>query len=104
MSREFGRCQGGYLHSQIEWAAEDLANGHLEVTRQWAGMMRTLYPVMYAICSAEEYDSGVDFAIFRSIEAIPQIREELTRIEAFLHPYERVIEEAVRRHATEAKS
>jgi hypothetical protein len=96
MSREFGSCESGYLHSQIETAAHDLATGNDATTRVWADVMREFYPVAYAICSAEACDSAEYDSIMRSIEALPRIRAALDRVEAHIKPYAEVAREAVR--------
>lgn len=96
MSREFGSYASGYLHAQIEYAADDLAGGRDATTRVWADVMKAFHPVAYAICSSEACDSGEYDSIMRSIEQVPHIEAALAKVKAHLEPYRRVMEEAVR--------
>lgn len=96
MSREFGSYASGYLHTQIECAADDLAGGRDATTRVWADLIKAFHPVAYAICSSEACDSGEYDSIMRSIEQMPALKAALAKAEAHIDPYRRVMEEAVR--------
>ena len=97
MSREFGSNEQGFLHDQIRTAAEDLEGGRLATTRAWAPLVKEMYPVMYAIASAEACDSDEATAILASMEVTPQLRAALDELEQYLYPYRAVAREAVRR-------
>jgi hypothetical protein len=97
MSREFGSYGSGYLHEQIDTAANDLANGREETTRAWAGFMRVFHDVAYAVCSSEACDSSESRSIMASIDAIPRLRAELDKIESRLRPFKDCMEDAVKK-------
>ncbi len=96
MSREFGSYSAGYLHSQIENAADDLAGGRDAMTRAWAAFFRAFHPVAYAICSSEACDSGEDDSILETIKQLPELQAALDKVRAHVRPFEMVAQEAVR--------
>lgn len=96
MSREFGSCCSGYLHSQMLYAAEDCKGGRDELTRLWGSFLEEFYPVAYEICSSEAFDSGPDAPIMETIRRLPALQERMRAIEAYVTLFARVAEEAVR--------
>jgi hypothetical protein len=98
MSREFGEFMSGYFHDKINYAAEDAANGRLEITRKWGEFLEMFYDIAYAISSAEACDSDEYDPIMVSIAKIPALQREISLISDYLRTYERVMQEAVKKH------
>ncbi len=103
MSREFGSYMSGYFHSQIEYAAEDLAEGRGELTHLWGEWFREFYDVAYAIANFEASDSGEWDPIMATIKALPTLKKAIAAIEHYLMPYEDVIEATLREKVQEDK-
>lgn len=81
MSGEFGSYNNGYFHAQIEYAAADLANGDLEITRLWAKFFKAFEPVAYAIAWAEAGDCGPEAGILVTIKHMPEMKRSLKEID-----------------------
>jgi len=101
MSREFGSYMSGYFHSQIDYAAEDLAEGKGELTRLWGKWFREFYPVAYAIANYEADDSGSYDPIITTIKALPALKQAMSAIEKYIEPFDDVIEAAIREKVKE---
>ena len=101
MSREFGSYCSGYFHSQMSYAAEDLAEGEGELTRLWGKWFREFYDIAYAIANYEAADSGLYDPIMTTIKKLPALKAAMAAIEEYLRPFEDVIEEAVREKVKE---
>lgn len=100
MSREFGDYAGGmYMHAYVDSAADDCAGGRGPVTALLGGILRTLYPLAYAVSSHEACDSGPDRPLFAAIEGLPEIKRAVAALEAHVEPYRLVAEAAVREAA-----
>ena len=96
MSREFGSYINGYLHTQIEQAAQDCSEGRCEITKRYAPIFEILSKISYSICSAEACDSGEYDPIMKSIEQLPLLKEEIARLEQYLQPFKDVMDTALR--------
>jgi len=103
MSREFGSYMSGYFHSQIDYAAEDLAEGRSELTRLWGKWFREFYPVAYAIANFEAADSGLYDPIMATIKALPALKKAMVAIEEYIEPFDDVIEMAIREKVKDIK-
>lgn len=103
MSREFGSYVSGYFHSQIDYAAGDLAEGNGELTRLWGKWFREFYDTAYAIASYEAGDSGTYYPVITTIKALPALKQAMADIEEYLRPFERVMEEAIREKVKDSK-
>jgi len=74
MSGEFGSYSAGYLHRQIERAAEDCADGRLEITRLWGKVFEIIHPVARGICWAEECDTSESDPCEQTVEWAQKLR------------------------------
>lgn len=102
MSREFGSYMSGYLHDQIQYAADDLAGGRDALTRAWAPFFQEFHEIAYAICSSEACDAGPDYPILETINRIGRLKTILSDIEGHVAVYKRVADTAVREAAKAA--
>jgi hypothetical protein len=84
MSREFGSCESGYFHYQIETAAFDCKQGRDALTRMWGLFLGEFVPVAYAISTSEARDAGPDFAIVTTKKHLAAMRHRLDNIEKYL--------------------
>lgn len=98
MSGEFGSYTNGYLHSQMECAADDLASGSQKTTRAWADLVVEIAKVSRAICWSEAGDSSESEAILKSIERLPAIRRCVDNLDSHFDTYKRVAEDAIKNH------
>lgn len=103
LSREFGSYMSGYFHSQIDYAASDLAEGKGELTRLWGKWLEEFYKIAYAIASYEADDSGMYDPIVTTIKTLPALRVAMAAIEEYLDPFEDVMEMAVREKVEDTK-
>lgn len=101
MSREFGSCLSGYLHHQIDYAADDLAGGRDAMTRAWAPFFQAFSEVAYAIAASEAQDSGEYDSIMATIRMMPQLQAALDTVKDHVRPFEDVMREAVRDAVTQ---
>jgi hypothetical protein len=104
MSREFGSDMSGYFHTQIQFAADDCESGNDELTRLWGEWFREFYHIAYAIASSEACDSGPDFPIYETIQAMPKLKKIMKCIENYTMPYQDVMRRAVREKLQEIES
>lgn len=102
MSREFGSYGGGYFHSKMNDAADDLASGRDDMTKLWGKFFDAFRDVAYAIASSEACDSSEDHTIVETIQHLPAMKAALTAIEHHVRVYDDVAKDAVRK-ALEAK-
>lgn len=102
MSGEFGTYGGGYFHSRIADDALDLSGGRCEITRKWGRFFKEFAPVARAISWCEACDSDESYPISETLHQMRKMREALDEIEAYLDPFKRVADDAVRK-ALEAK-
>lgn len=102
MSREFGSYQTGYFHTQIETAANDALAGRAKITRLWGKFLEEFKHVAYSIATSEANNSAEDDPIMESIKRMPALQNRLVAIMAYLEPFERVAEEAVREQCAKA--
>jgi hypothetical protein len=98
MSGEFGGYRGGYFHNQIEYAAEDLADGRDDLTHEWAKFFEAFYPIAKAISWSEACDSGPAYPITETINRIGALKVILNDIEARVKVYKEVADDAIRNH------
>lgn len=103
MSREFGSCSSGYFHQQIENAASDCLNGKDDLTRLWGEFFREFEPVAYAIATSEACDSDVSYSIKENLRHIAKLKSALDSIDAYLKPFGRVADDAVREYINRQK-
>jgi len=82
MSREFGDHCGGFFHDKVRGAAEDAETGRHEITKAVGGLLQALYPLAYAISSAEACDSSEPDPLMRALEQGPKMRDTLDEIAA----------------------
>ena len=86
MSREFGDCHsGGFFHDKVRGAAEDAETGRHEITKAVGALLQALYPLAYAISSAEACDSGEDRPLTVAIEQSAKLRDALRAVDACCH-------------------
>lgn len=96
MSGEFGSCLSGYFELQIDVAADDCLEGDDELTRLWGGFFKELIPVARAIAYSEAGDSGREYPIMENLRQMKNLKDKLSAIEAYLEPFRRVADDAVR--------
>lgn len=96
MSREFGSYAAGYFHTQMAYAAEDLASGRSDIARAWARFFDEFQHVAYSIASCEACDSGEYDPIMESIRRMAALQKALDEVKDYLAPFEDVMREAVR--------
>lgn len=97
MSREFGTYGGGYFHSKMNDAADDLAGGNDQMTRLWGKFFDAFRDVAYAIASSEAGDSGEEHTVIETIRHLPAMKAALAAIEQHVRGYDDVARDAVRK-------
>ena len=96
MSREFGRSWSGYIHTQIQWAAEDCAeSGTCELTKLYGKLFEAMYPVIYQLASYEASDSTQSTFIMEAMMQHTTIAKALKDIENYLEPFRAVATQAI---------
>ncbi len=101
MSREFGSCDSGYFHYQMQNAASDCLAGCDELTRLWGSFFKEFEDVAYAIASSEAGDSGPDFPILETMRKLESIRKAIRDIEWYLKPFDLIATKAVEQYIKE---
>lgn len=96
MSREFGDHNGGFFHDKVRGAAEDASAGRHEVTRAWGKVLEAMQDVTYAIASDEAGDSGPDFPIRESFNAVRGVKAALAGVEAAISTHRSVARDEVK--------
>lgn len=95
MSGEFGQYNSGYFHTQMGYAAEDLASGSDALSREWAVFFKEFVPIAHAISWSEACDSSPAYPITETINRIGRLQEILGQIEKHVRLYKRVADDAV---------
>ncbi len=96
MSREFGDSGYCFFHEHIRLAAQDASSGEGQVTKLLAPLLDVLYPVAYAVSSEEACDAGSEAPIIALWRALPELEKNLRALKAFIEPYDRLAQAAVR--------
>lgn len=104
MSGEFGSYSSGYFPYQMEVAAEDCLGGRDELTRLWGKFFTAFAPVANSIALSEAHDTGTHDSIMANIQQRKAIATALRDIEKYLEPFQRVAEDAIRKHAAQESS
>lgn len=94
----------GYLHQQIEYAADDCLSGRDEITKKWGKFLKTFSKIAYAIASSEACDSGSDYPITETIKLKRQLENDLQEVFKYVQPFEDCMQEAVREALKENKN
>lgn len=95
MSGEFGSYCGGYFHTQIMYATDDLRDGTLATTRLWADFFQEFQPIARDIAYAEASDSSEAQAIMTMIQQLPRLKKALADVDAAMDVYRDVMAAAV---------
>ena len=96
MSGEFGSYTGGYVHDQIDYAADDCQASDEPMTRLLGDILRALHPIARGVCWHEAADSGPEAPVMAAMEALPAVRAAVRAMEKHVEPYRRVAERAIR--------
>lgn len=104
MSGEFGSCISGFLHEQIEYAADDCHESTQPMTRLLGDILRELAPIARGVAYHEACDSGPDAPLIAAIEKLPALRAAVNAMESHVYPYKRVAEKAVRTALAQEKN
>lgn len=93
MSREFGDGPGGFFHEKIQNAADDARGGRFEITKATGALLQALYPLAYAISSAEACDSGEERPLMVALDEAPALHAALSAVIACADTHRRMMVE-----------
>lgn len=97
MSGEFGSCESGYFHTQIETAAADcLHSANAEITQKWGKVLEAMYPIAHAISWYEARDSGIEAPIMATLEQLPDVQRAIDDVQRYVRPFKDIADAAVR--------